>query len=191
MTPDVQALGLEGLPLQQELVVSAIDAFYPDEDVLAAVLVGSLAKGGGDRVSDADIIVLTTRDRHRRAGDLFQKFEADKAIFYTLAGEHNGTVSFRKYLFEDLTSAEIHCLDLSEPFLFCQPYRILFDKADVIAQRLTDEPAPKHEDFPAYACGDDGLIWELFDCIKWLSRGNTKLAKGYLKKLVCELDQDR
>ncbi|EEX36527.1 conserved hypothetical protein [Vibrio metschnikovii CIP 69.14] len=40
----------------------------------------------------------------------------------------------------------------------------------MVESRLTDIPAPKHEDFPTYVHGDKGLIWELFDCIKWLSR---------------------
>jgi hypothetical protein len=35
-----------------------------------------------------------------------------------------------------------------------------------------------------YPHGDDGLIWELVDCIKWLSRGRRPLAKDYLVKLA-------
>lgn len=86
-----------------------------------------------------------------------------------------------------MTSAEIHCLDLEEPFMLSKPYKVLFDKSDIVTSRLTDAPAPKHKDFPAYTSGDQGLIWELFDCIKWLSRDDTTLAKDYIKKLANKL----
>ena len=64
---------------------------------------------------------------------------------------------------------------------------MLFDKTGAVESRLTDAPAPKHEDFPAYKNGDQGLIWELLECIKWLSRGKNELAKSYLKKLADKL----
>lgn len=158
-----------------------------ESDVVAAVLLGSLAAGKGDRVSDADILVFTKNDFHKSTNECFLAFECDKEIFYQLDGFHNDNAYFKKYIFNDLTSAEIHCLDLSESFSISKPFKVLFDKNGVIAQRLTDEPAPKHEDFPAYTNGDDGLTWELFDCIKWMSRGNHKLAKNHLKKLVDKL----
>ncbi|WP_330959333.1 nucleotidyltransferase domain-containing protein [Photobacterium sp. 53610] len=176
-------LTFEHLPLQYELVQSVCSAFLPEENVVAAVLLGSLASGQGDRVSDADILVFTQNGFHQAAESCFASFESGKEIFYCLDGFHSGNAYFKKYIFNDLTSAEIHCLDLNEPFEISKPYKVLFDKADVVNTRLTDKPAPKHEDFPAYTNGDKGLIWELFDCIKWLSRDNHELAKSYLKKL--------
>jgi hypothetical protein len=175
------------LPLQQALIESACAAFASEQDVIAAVLVGSLAAGKGDRVSDADIVVFTQHGFHRSAASCFARFEAGKDIFYCLSGDHNEQAMFKKYIFTDLTSAEIHCLDVSEPFQLAQPFMVLFDKVDIVPARVTDEPAPKHENFPVYTSGDEGLIWELFDCIKWLSRGNNSLAKGYLKKLSAAL----
>jgi hypothetical protein len=47
--------------------------------------------------------------------------------------------------------------------------------------------APTHEDFEPYPHGDDGLIWELVDCIKWIKRGRVELAKSYLRKLGAKL----
>lgn len=179
-------LDLEHLPLQIELVRSVCSAFISENDVVAAVLLGSLAAGQGDRFSDADIIILTKNNFHKSANKSFSDFEFDKEIFYLLDGFHNDNAYFKKYIFNDLTSAEIHCLDLSEPFSISKPFKVLFDKTGIIKQRVTDEPAPKHEDFPAYTNGDEGLTWELFDCIKWMSRGNHELAKSYLKKLVDE-----
>ncbi len=178
---------IEHLPLQNELVKDVYSAFSVEENAVAAVLLGSLAAGKGDRVSDADIIIFTRNNLHNNASSCFSNFEAGKDIFYCIDGFHNENAFFKKYIFNDLTSAEIHCLDISEPFEISKPYQVLFDKANVVEPRLTDEPAPKHEDFPVYTCGDKGLIWELFDCIKWLSRDNNELAKSYLKKLSDKL----
>ncbi|MDA0118092.1 hypothetical protein [Vibrio sp. T11.5] len=183
----VPNLNLSNLPLQQALVDSVVDAFIDDEDVLAAVLLGSLAAETGDRVSDADVVVFTTNGFHRRSERAYQAFENNKDIFYCLDGFHNDRAFFKKYIFNDMTSAEIHCLDLEEPFMLSKPFKVLFDKSDIVTSRLTDAPAPKHKDFPAYTSGDQGLIWELFDCIKWLSRDDTTLAKDYIKKLANKL----
>ncbi|MFM2589718.1 nucleotidyltransferase domain-containing protein [Vibrio sp. TBV020] len=182
-----EKLDLEHLPLQSELVRSVCSAFISENDVVATVLLGSLAAGKGDRISDADIIVFTKNNFHKSANQCFSTFERDKEIFYLLDGFHNDNAYFKKYIFNDFTSAEIHCLDLSESFSISKPFKVLFDKTGIIEQRVTDEPAPKHEDFPAYTNGDEGLTWELFDCIKWMSRGNHELAKNHLKKLVDKL----
>ncbi|MCH8552043.1 MAG: hypothetical protein LAT62_08915, partial [Natronospirillum sp.] len=163
-------LELDQLPLQKELVRSAHSALSAEDDVVAAVLLGSLAAGKGDRVSDADIIAFTQNDFHRTISSCLACFEADKEIFYSLDGSREDQYFFKKYIFTDLTSAEIHFMDASEPFSISRPFKVLFDKGDIVASRLTDEPAPKHKDFPVYTSGDEGLIWELFDCIKWLSR---------------------
>jgi hypothetical protein len=45
----------------------------------------------------------------------------------------------------------------------------------------------RHEDFAAYEYGDEGLIWELVDCIQWLSRGRNELAKQHLAKLAAAI----
>ncbi|MCX9504834.1 hypothetical protein IG513_17700, partial [Vibrio cholerae] len=49
-------LGLETLPLQRELIESVLFSFMYEENVVAGVLLGSLAAGTGDRVSDADVL---------------------------------------------------------------------------------------------------------------------------------------
>lgn len=176
-------LCLDHLPLQKELVESACSAFSGEANAIAAVLLGSLAAGKGDRVSDADIVVFTQNRFHISVAPCLSTFETGKEIFYCFDGFHNDNAYFKKYIFNDLTSAEIHCIDVSEPFSISKPFRVLFDKDGIIKGRVTDTPAPKHEDFPVYTSGDQGLVWELFDCIKWSSRGDHELAKSYLRKL--------
>ncbi|MBA3253746.1 MAG: hypothetical protein H0T67_05735 [Burkholderiaceae bacterium] len=58
------------------------------------------------------------------------------------------------------------------------------DPSDFLGTLEVEEPPPRHEDFEAYQHGDAGLMWELFDCIKWIKRGRMELAKNYLQKLV-------
>lgn len=187
MVVNLGELNLGNLPLQNELVRSACSSFIIENDVIAAVLLGSLAAEKGDRVSDADILIFTQNGFHKSTNECFSAFECDKDIFYRLDGFHNESAYFKKYIFNDLTSAEIHCLDVNEPFCISKPFKILFDKVGIVKSKLVNDPAPKHEDFPVYIHGDPGLIWELFDCIKWLSRGNHELAKSYLKKLSDKL----
>jgi len=178
---------LNHLPHQQRLLDQFIKAFEPEADVVAAVLLGSLAGGSGDRLSDLDLMVFTCNGFHQQSADAHQRFEQAFTVLYRLEGDHNERAAFKKYIFDDCTSAEIHCADLSEPFEIARPFQVLFDKADIIDERLTDQPAPAHEDFAVYEKGDAGLIWELLSCIKWLSRGQTALAKDYLKRLAAAL----
>ncbi|MCA2014606.1 hypothetical protein LDJ79_00690 [Vibrio tritonius] len=183
-------LHLPHLPLQAALIDSVCQSLVREKDVLAAVLVGSLAGKRGDRISDADIVIFTTNGFHKKMASTEYRIEFGKDIFYTIDGFHTPLAYFEKHIFYDFTSIEIHYLDLTEPFQLSNPYQVLFDKQSIISSRLTEEPAPKHEDFEVYTVGDDGLIWELFDCIKWLSRNDTELAKQYLKKLATKLESE-
>jgi len=65
----------------------------------------------------------------------------------------------------------------------CRPLRVGFRPSISRATRSRGTAA-RHEDFEAYQHGDAGLMWELFDCIKWIKRGRMELAKNYLQKLV-------
>lgn len=103
-----ERLNFERLPLQRELIRSVCSAFMVESDVVAAVLLGSLAAGKGDRVSDADILVFTKNNFHKSANKCFSVFERDKEIFYLLDGFHNDNAYFKKYIFNDLTSTEVH-----------------------------------------------------------------------------------
>ena len=182
--PDISHLA--HLPAQADLVASAHAAFADEPDVRAIVLPGSLSAGTGDRLSDADVVAFTRGGFHRRAAPAYARFETGREIVYRLDGGGEDT-TFRKYLFGDMTSAEIHCIDLSVPFRLSRPFRVLLDQDDLVPGRITDARPPAHAEFPVYTSGDDRLIWELFDCIKWLSRGDAALAKGYLKRLVDKL----
>ena len=101
VTLRIEKLDLEHLPLQRVLIRSVCSAFISENDVVAAVLLGSLAAGKGDRVSDADILVFTKNNFHKSANKCFSVFERDKEIFYLLDGFHNDNAYFKKYIFKE------------------------------------------------------------------------------------------
>ena len=175
------------LILQEKIIKSACKAFEFENDVIAIILIGSLAKGGGDRISDADLMILTKNKFHNQVEKCYKKFEEDKDIVYCFDDLNEDEYYSKKYLFHDFTSAEIHCLDLSGDIKIHNPYLVLLDKENIVPSLTCDKPAPKHEDFPAYYYGDKGLIWDVFECVKWLSRGKNELAKHHIKKLAKEL----
>lgn len=70
------------------------------------------------------------------------------------------------------------------------PYLPIWDPANLLASYVVDGEPIRHEDFAAYEYGDEGLIWELVDCIKWLCRGRNELAKNHIKKLAAKMNAD-
>ncbi len=96
---------------------------------------------------------------------------------------------FRKYVYLDFSSCEIHAFGVPTTFKLRRPFVAVWDPGDFLSGLVTDEPPPRHEEFDAYPRGDAGLIWELVDCIKWIRRGRHQLTKDYLRKLVAALDR--
>jgi len=94
-----------------------------------------------------------------------------------------GVLAFRKYLYLDFSSCEFHAFDRRTPFKLRGPFMAVWDPADFLQTLVVDGPPPAHADFEPYPHGEEGLVWELVDCIKWLSRRRTALAKNYLIQL--------
>ena len=99
--------------------------------------------------------------------------------------------AFRRYVYLDFSSCELHAFHLDAPFTLKQPFIPVWDPHDFLATRVSEEAPPRHETFEPYPDGDDGLVWELVDCIKWLLRGRTELAKGYLTRLARAIEAER
>jgi hypothetical protein len=96
-------------------------------------------------------------------------------------------VAFRKYIYLDASSCEFHAINELSAFRLRHPFWAVWNPVQHLDAMVVPEPPPRHEDFTPYPHGDDGLIWELYDCIKWLRRGRTTLAKDYLLKLSTSL----
>ena len=99
-----------------------------------------------------------------------------------------GEVAFRKYIYLDASSCEFHAFNEFASFKLRPPFWALWNPAGHLETRVVQEPPPRHEDFTPYSHGDEGLVWELYDCIKWLCRGRTSLAKTYLSSLAASIN---
>lgn len=177
-------------PRQRALLQTLAHQGEAHPDIEAAVVVGSLAKGTADRVSDVDVLLLATPGFHRQAEPLVRAIVGDREIFHCWQGEHDEDASYWRYIFCDMTSIEIHILDRGVTFPLARPYLTLFDKAACVPALEVSGPTPSHWDFPAYMAQGGGLVWELFDCLKWAERGQRALVRHHLRKLLAEMDKD-
>lgn len=153
----------------------------------ALALVGSYAKGGGDRVSDLDLVAFVDEGGAESvlAAGLA---EIEHDVMHAFGGPHDRGGAFRKLVYLDWSSCELHVLPLSSPFRLRHPFIVLWDPRRVVPARVVEGAPIRHEDFEAWQYGEAGLIWELVDCIKWARRGNTALARHHLRKLVARMD---
>jgi len=102
------------------------------------------------------------------------------------SGTHGSRGSFRKYVYLDFASCELHAFDLPTDFKLRRPYIAVWDPRNLLETCVVEGEAPGQEEFDAYQHGDEGLVWELVDCIKWLRRGRVTLTKDYLRRLVAK-----
>ena len=157
--------------------------------LLAIFLVGSYAKGVGDRVSDLDLVVIADTGHSSIVLQRAQELLCRAEILNHFSGMHPAGGSFSKLVYLDFSSVEIHVFEPDTKFRLKKPYLAIWDPKN-LQQALVVEGEPiQHEDFPAYEYGDEGLIWELIDCIKWLSRGRNALAKRHIEKIAAELSK--
>ncbi|MGY3886001.1 hypothetical protein [Aeromonas aquatica] len=177
-------------PLQQALIQAVIEQGEAHTAIEAGVVVGSLAKGKADRVSDVDVLLLATPGFHKQGDALVHSIVGDRAVFHCWQGRHEEVCSYWRYIFLDMSSIEIHILDCGVGFPLAKPYLPLFDKTSCLPALEVGGPAPSHWDFPAYMAEGDGLVWELFDCLKWAERGQRGLVRHHLRKLLAEMDKD-
>lgn len=181
---------LQGLLREQAAAPSHLERlaqlralFEADAACVAAVLVGSFAKGSGNRLSDLALVAFTTRGDAQGLVERADRVLATQDLLNRYGGHHGTSGCFRKYVYLDFSSCELHAADVDAPFKLFRPYLSVWDPSGYLARREVAGLAPKHEDFEPYPDGDDGLIWELVDCVKWIKQGRVELAKNYLRKL--------
>lgn len=177
-------------PLQRALLESVMKHGAAHPAIDAGVVVGSLAKGKADRVSDVDLLLLTEPGFHKQGDELVRTIVGERPIFHCWQGRHEEVCSYWRFIFLDMSSIEIHILDRGAEFPLAKPYLPLFDKTSSLGALEVSDPAPSHWDFPAYMAEGDGLVWELFDCLKWAERGQRGLVRHHLRKLLAEMDKD-
>lgn len=174
------------LPPHHQLVANRfIVACQADERVVAALLVGSYAKGTADAHSDLDLYLITT-------DEAYDNFCAELKAFVKLLGEPlllEGFSSLTSVLFilSDGTEGELGVGNesrLSE--VFSGPYRVLLDKKRI----LMGEMIPWREAAPAEADQLETLrrqvywFWhDLSHFITAMERGELWWAYGQLEAL--------
>jgi hypothetical protein len=186
--PIRQALSAQQAPASHlERMTSLLNLVTQSPACLALGLVGSYAKGCGDRISDLDLVALTVegtaQDFIGKAHEALDNGE----ILNWYAGTHGSRGRFRKYIYLDFASCELHAFDLPTDFKLRRPYIPVWDPQNLLETCVVEGEPPGQEEFDAYQHGDEGLVWELVDCIKWLQRGRVTLTKDYLRKLVAKL----
>lgn len=155
----------------------------------ALVLVGSYAKQTGNRVSDLDLVALVADGMEAQVLASADATLNEPDVLNSFGGRHRTSGVFRKYVYLDFSSVEFHVFGASSGFRLYRPYLTLWDPSKQLARYEVDGQPIQHEDFEPYEYGDEGLVWELVDCIKWLVRGRTELSKRYLVKLGRKLDE--
>jgi len=158
-----------------------------EPSVLAIFLVGSYAKGLGDRISDLDLVTIAASGQVDLVLRAVQPVLQSSDVLHQLSGRHPAGGAFRKMVYLDFSSVEFHVFDPSTTFRLKRPYLTVWDPSHLLASYVVDGEPIRHEDFAAYEYGDEGLIWELVDCIKWLSRGRNELAKRHIMKIAAQL----
>ena len=160
-----------------------------ESNLLAMFLVGSYAKGLGDRISDLDLVAIASPGHGPAVLNAAQDVLRDAEVLNQFRGTHPAGGSFCKLVYLDFSSVEFHVFEPDTRFRLKHPYIAVWDPNNLLPSYVVAGEPIRHEDFAAYEYGDEGLIWELVDCIKWLSRGRNELAKSHLKKLAAEIEK--
>lgn len=180
----------QGAPASQLHRIAALHSLFErSPQCLAVAMVGSYAQGSGDRISDLDLAAFVEQGGARAFINEAHGVLSGSDLLNDYFGEHVGRGFFHKYVYLDFSSCELHAFEVPTTFKLRRPFLAVWDPGDFLERLVVEGAPPRHEDFDAYQHGDDGLIWELVDCIKWLKRGRHQLTKDYLRKLVALLDR--
>ncbi|WP_172160745.1 nucleotidyltransferase domain-containing protein [Paraburkholderia elongata] len=168
---------------QIALLMRIAAAVRDSSDCTGAVVVGSFAKGTADRLSDIDLIAFSSEGTGRSLFQTIRQQIAPSKVFVTFDGAHDPDSPFQKLVFDDLTSIEFHVISPSTELTLEQPFVEIVNRDRCLESRTSSRLAPTGRDMTVFRYGDRFLAWELFNCLKWLWRGDFQTAKRYLVKL--------
>lgn len=190
LPPDLHAVlkSQDAAPSQLSRLAALRALCEQASECLALALVGSFAQGKGDRLSDLDLAAFVKDGCEAEFLNKARRILDSEPILYQYGKLRLGEVAFHKYVYLDASSCEFHSFNENAAFELRPPFVAVWNPVGFLERLVVSEPPPRHEDFKPYPHGDDGLIWELYDCIKWLRRGRTSLAKDYLRKLAVAME---
>jgi hypothetical protein len=148
-----------------------------------AAVTGSLATDSADALSDVDLIVYCESGAAQGLLRGLSSLAATRPVIHRLEGRHDDRSVFEKVILEDWSSYEIHVIEPSTRMRLRPPYLELVNVRGYLETRCSqDKPIGRATARP-FVNGEDGLVWELFNCIKWLRRGDVVFARRYLQRL--------
>jgi predicted nucleotidyltransferase len=155
-----------------------------NQNCVAAAIVGSFAAGTEDSFSDVDLVVFCVAGS---SGVLLSALKSElqtRNVFFQFSGWHDTDSPFEKTILENLTSYELHLIEPKTKFTLKTPFIEVVNRNRYLDSRFSIEKLPGRKALIPFVNGDDGLVWELFNCIKWLKRGDRMVAKDYIKRLA-------
>jgi predicted nucleotidyltransferase len=148
-----------------------------------AALVGSFAKGNADRLSDLDLVVFCSEGAGHSLLQTIREQIAPLNAIFTFEGAHGSGSPFQKLIFEDFTSIEFHVIAPDTELILEQPFAEVVNRDRYLESRTSSRSATMDRDTTVFRYGERMLAWELFNCLKWLWRGDYEAVKRYLVKL--------
>jgi len=179
-------------PLKQAALLERLQAVLElHEACLGAAVGGSLAAGTADSMSDVDLIVYCSAGKASTVlNDLSRVAETCPAV-HRLNGRHDAHSVFEKVILEDWSSYEIHVIEPSTRMRLKSPYLEILNRDGYLSSRLSEDKPIGRATLVPYVNQDEGLVWELFCCMKWLRRNEVDFAKAYLSRLGLALQTRR
>lgn len=171
------------LSRQYELLQRLQRALSEDARCLGAAVGGSLAESRGDRLSDVDLLVYCEEGA---AGDILQNLSdvaADRPVVHRLTGKHDSSSVYEKVILDDWSSYELHVVEPSTRMRLAPPYLEVLNRNDHLTSRVDTQKQIGRSTVKPLSSGEEGLVWELFNCMKWLRRGESDFATQYLQAL--------
>jgi predicted nucleotidyltransferase len=154
-----------------------------EPDCLGAVVVGSVAEDRADHMSDVDFIVYCEPHATAQLFTTLSEVAADRPVVHRLQGRHDPSSPFERVILEDWSSYEIHVVAPSTRMRLRPPYVELINRRSYLETRLSEDKPIGRPNAKPYVNGDAGLVWELFNCVKWLRRGEIDFTAQYLQRL--------
>jgi len=138
-------------------------------------------------MSDVDLLVYCETNAASDILKMLSEIAADLPVVHRLSGQHDSCSVYEKVILEDWSSYELHVVEPSTRMRLAPPYLEVLNHGDYLASRTDDQKPIGRSTAKPLSSGESGLVWELFNCIKWLRRGEVGFTTHYLQALGNEL----
>lgn len=172
------------LQAQHRLLLRLLPVLQGWPGPLGAAVVGSLATAQADRLSDVDVVVYCAAGQAAPLLAALVAAALTASVVLRWSGRHDDASVFEKVVDEDWLSWEIHAIEPSTRMRLRAPCVVLHDTGGVLDGRRDDRKPIGPASVRVVDGDGDGLAWELFNCIKWLRRGDVARAQTHLQDLV-------